>query len=178
MSSGATELFWFPEAQFKRCGFVGVHTYTLVERWMSELHVGLKGLMTALLLKDLTGLRASDDKAATRALLSFSRPLRGGRACWARACFPTSPRDFSLLECGADEEPGSLCVNRAHYLRPCGSPSSWFSPTAKASPDLSPPIPPSLFDVNWVCPERRVPQCHQALGHNDDRRCACLVSLK
>ncbi len=42
-------------AVFKRLSFAGVQIITLSERAVSELHIGLKGTMNALFLKDLSG---------------------------------------------------------------------------------------------------------------------------
>ena len=40
-------------ALYKRCTFAGIRIFTLAEGWINELHVGLKGTMSALFLKDL-----------------------------------------------------------------------------------------------------------------------------
>ena len=63
-------------ALYKRCQFAGIRIYTLAEGWINELHVGLKGTMSALFLKDLAdktrrGLRGRVAAGASAGGLSY-----------------------------------------------------------------------------------------------------------
>jgi site-specific DNA recombinase len=81
---------------FKQLSFAGVHMVTLSEGEISELHVGLKGTMNALFLKDLAdktrrGLRGRVEAGRAAGGLSYGyrvirsfdaagEPVRGGRS--------------------------------------------------------------------------------------------------
>ena len=63
-------------ALYKRCQFAGIRIYTLAEGWINELHVGLKGTMSALFLKELAdktrrGLRGRVTAGASAGGLSY-----------------------------------------------------------------------------------------------------------
>ena len=63
-------------ALYKRCEFAGIRIFTLAEGWINELHVGLKGTMSALFLKDLAektrrGLRGRVTAGASAGGLSY-----------------------------------------------------------------------------------------------------------
>ena len=79
-------------ALYKRCKFAGIRIRTLAEGWITELHVGLKGTMSALFLKDLAdkarrGLRGSVEAGASGGGISYGFDVvsvpegedRGGR---------------------------------------------------------------------------------------------------
>ena len=79
-------------ALYKRCQFAGIRIYTLAEGWINELHVGLKGTMSALFLKELAdktrrGLRGRVAAGASAGGLSYGYAVvpvpegedRGGR---------------------------------------------------------------------------------------------------
>ena len=63
-------------ALYKRCQFAGIRIYTLAEGWINELHVGLKGTMSAMFLKELAdktrrGLRGRVAAGASAGGLSY-----------------------------------------------------------------------------------------------------------
>ena len=63
-------------ALYKRCQFAGIRIFTLAEGWITELHVGLKGTMSALFLKELAdktrrGLRGRVTAGASAGGLSY-----------------------------------------------------------------------------------------------------------
>ena len=63
-------------ALYKRCQFAGIRIFTLAEGWINELHVGLKGTMSALFLKDLAdktrrGLRGRIEAGASAGGISY-----------------------------------------------------------------------------------------------------------
>ena len=65
-----------PAALYKRCVFAGIRIFTLAEGWINELHVGLKGTMNALFLKELAdktrrGLRGRVTAGASAGGLSY-----------------------------------------------------------------------------------------------------------
>ena len=80
-------------ALFKRCQFAGIRIFTLAEGWITELHVGLKGTMSALFLKDLAektrrGLRGRVLTGASAGGLSYGYdvvPVPEGQDRGARA---------------------------------------------------------------------------------------------
>ena len=79
MAEGLERLSRDPEdlaALYKRCQFAGIRIYTLAEGWVNELHVGLKGTMSALFLKELAdktrrGLRGRVAAGASAGGLSY-----------------------------------------------------------------------------------------------------------
>ena len=63
-------------ALYKRCVFAGIRIFTLAEGWINELHVGLKGTMSALFLKELAdktrrGLRGRVEAGASAGGISY-----------------------------------------------------------------------------------------------------------
>ncbi len=84
-------------ALYKRCQFAGIRIYTLAEGWINELHVGLKGTMSALFLKDLAdktrrGLRGRVAAGASAGGLSYGYdvvPVPEGEDRGVRAVNPT-----------------------------------------------------------------------------------------
>ena len=103
-------------ALFKRLKFAGIRLFTLAEGEISELHVGLKGTMNALFLKDLAdktrrGLRGRVAAGRSpggrcygydvvRAVDARGEPVRGGRAVNAAEATVVR-RIFTLFAGGA-----------------------------------------------------------------------------
>ena len=83
-------------ALYKRCEFAGIRIYTSAEGWINELHVGLKGTMSALFLKDLAektrrGLRGRVAAGASAGGLSYGYavvPAPAGEDRGARTTVP------------------------------------------------------------------------------------------
>ena len=83
-------------ALYKRCEFAGIRIYTSAEGWINELHVGLKGTMSALFLKDLAektrrGLRGRVAVGASAGGLSYGYavvPAPAGEDRGARTTVP------------------------------------------------------------------------------------------
>ena len=83
-------------ALYKRCQFAGIRIYTLAEGWINELHVGLKGTMSAMFLKELAdktrrGLRGRVAAGASAGGLSYGYdvvPVPEGEERGVRAVNP------------------------------------------------------------------------------------------
>lgn len=74
-------------AIYKRLSFAGVRILTLSEGWIEELHVGLKGTMNQLFLKDLAA------KNPARIARTRGGRVFGGRECiWLQGCPETKER--------------------------------------------------------------------------------------
>ena len=102
-------------ALFKRLSFAGIHIVTLAEGEISELHVGLKGTMNALFLKDLAakthrGLRGRVEAGQSAGGRAFGydvvrqsdadgEPIRGKRTVDAAEA-ATVRRIFSMFAAG------------------------------------------------------------------------------
>jgi hypothetical protein len=101
---------------FKRLRFAGIRLFTLAEGEISELHVGLKGTMNALFLKDLAerpgegskaaygqgdraGVFASDMKSFASTIFGASRSMAGARS--------TSPKPRSCAASLPSSRPAS-----------------------------------------------------------------------
>jgi site-specific DNA recombinase len=132
---------------FKHLRFAGVQIVTLAEGEISELHVGLKGTMKALFLKDLAakthrGLRGGVEKGkaggglcygydAVKRTDSEGEPVRGERKINEAEAAVVRPifREFA-----AGRSPRAIAtdLNRDGIPAPCGH--SWGDTTIRAMP--------------------------------------------
>ena len=90
-------------ALYKRCQFAGIRIFTLAEGWINELHVGLKGTMSALFLKDLAdktrrGLRGRITAGASAGGLCYGYAVVPAPAGEDRGARTIVPAEAAVVE--------------------------------------------------------------------------------
>jgi site-specific DNA recombinase len=130
---------------FKRLTFAGVNIVTLAEGDITHLHVGLKGTMNALFLKDLAdktrrGLRGRVELGRSGGGLSYGyrvrRPTHDGMATGEREIVPAQAevvrRIFSVYSTGMSPKAIARQLNAERCPGPGGAP--WNPSTIHGNP--------------------------------------------
>jgi len=126
---------------FKRCRFAGVQIVTLAEGEISELHVGLKGTMNALFLKDLAdktrrGLRGRIEAGASGGGITYGYDIvpsleRRGERRINDTQAAVVRRIFENYRDGLSPKRIALDLNRAGHAGPRGG--AWSASTINGS---------------------------------------------
>ncbi len=107
----------------RRCGFADVALHTIAEGEISELHVGLKGTMNALFLKDL----AAKTHRGLRGRIEQKRSA-GGR-CFGYRVTREFDAQGEKIRGGRDIVPAEADIVRRIFEEFCNeAPRQWRSP--------------------------------------------------
>ncbi len=146
-------------ALYKRCQFAGIGIYTLAEGWINELHVGLKGTMSALFLKELAdktrrGLRGRVTAGASAGGLSYGYavvPVPEGEDRGVRAVKPVEAamvvRVHTDYANGISPKSIAAALNREKVPSPRGK--GWSQSTINGNRRRGTGITTSSTSASW-----------------------------
>ena len=162
---------------FKRLTFAGVNIVTLAEGDITHLHVGLKGTMNALFLKDLAdktrrGLRGRVELGKSGGGLSYGyrvrRATHDGMATGEREIAPAQAevvvRILSVYLTGMSPKAIARQLNAERCPGPGGAP--WNASTIHGNPARGTGI---LNNALYRAPRLESPAIHQGSGHREAR---------